>query len=216
MKIAVLGTGMVGNTIGTKLVELGHDVKMGARAATNEKAAAWAKGAGAKASHGTFGDAAAFGELVFNCTSGTGALAALGQAGEKNLAGKVLVDISNPLDFSKGMPPVLSVCNDSSLGEQIQKAFPQTKVVKTLNTVNSGLMINAGKLKGADHTMFLCGNDGAAKGKVREILTSWFGWQDVLDLGDITMARGTEMYLPLWLRMYGALKTADFNVKVVR
>ena len=216
MKIAVLGTGMVGATVGGKLVELGHDVKMGSRSAGNEKAAAWVKQSGKGASSGTYADAAVHGEVVFNCTSGLGALDALTAAGDKNLAGKVVVDISNPLDFSKGMPPTLSVCNDTSLGEKLQQAFPAARIVKTLNTVNAGLMINPGKLKGGDHTMFLCGDNADAKATARRILVEWFGWQDVLDLGGIAMARGTEMYLPLWLRMWGALKTPDFNVKVVR
>ena len=136
-------------------------------------------------------------------------------AGAANLDGKVLVDISNPLDFSKGMPPSLLVCNTDSLGEQVQRAFPGAKVVKTLNTVNAELMVDASKVKG-EHTLFMAGNDAGAKNQVRQVLTEWFGWKDVLDLGDITMARGTEMYLPLWVRMYGALQTPHFNIKVVR
>jgi len=216
MKIAVLGTGMVGNSIGNKLVSLGHEVKMGSRTANNEKAVAWTREAGAKASQGTFADAAAFGELVFVCTSGAGTLEALNAAGAGNLAGKVVVDISNPLDFSKGMPPSLFTRSDESLGEQVQKAFPDAKVVKTLNTVNCELMVNPGKLAGGEHDMFIAGNDAAAKGKVVELLKGWFGWKNVHDLGDISAARGTEMYLPLWLRLWGSLKTADFNLKVVR
>lgn len=216
MKIAVLGTGMVGDAIATKLAQLGHEVRMGAREAKNEKAAAWAAKAGARASHGTFADAAAFGELVFHCTAGVTALDALRAAGEDNLAGKVLVDVSNPLDFSKGMPPSLFVAITDSLGEQIQRAFPRTKVVKTLNTVNCQLMVDPGKLAGGDHDLFLSGNDAEAKGKVRTLLVEGFGWKRVVDLGDITTARGTEAYLPLWLRMWGALGTADFNVKIVR
>src|SRR3954470_2205060 len=137
MKLGVFGTGMVGSTIATKLAQLGHEVKMGSRAAGNAKAVEWAKAAGGKASQGTFADAAAFGEVLFNCTSGGASLAALQAAGATNLAGKVLVDVSNPLDFSKGMPPTLSVCNTDSLGEQIQRAFPDAKVVKALNTVNA-------------------------------------------------------------------------------
>ncbi|MGZ3424664.1 MAG: NADPH-dependent F420 reductase [Polyangiales bacterium] len=216
MKIAVLGTGMVGETIGSKLVSLGHEVKMGARSATNEKAAAWAKKAGAKASHGTFADAAAFGELVFNCTKGEVSVEVVKQAGKANLAGKVLVDISNPLDFSKGMPPTLTVSNTDSVGEQLQRELPDTKVVKALNTINCFLMVDPQSLAGGDHTAFVSGNDASAKGRVKEIMEGWFGWKHVVDLGDISTARGTEMYLPLWLRMYGALQTPNFNIKVVR
>ncbi|HVZ75401.1 MAG TPA: NAD(P)-binding domain-containing protein [Polyangia bacterium] len=214
MKIAVLGTGMVGNTIATKLVELGHEVKMGSRTADNAKAAEWVKAAGPKASQGTFADAAAFGELAFNCTSGVGALPAT-QAAAKGLAGKVLIDVTNPLDFSKGMPPSLSVANTDSLAEQIQRALPETKVVKALNTMNCKLMVNPSLLAGA-HDAFLCGNDAGAKGKVKEILEGWFGWKTVHDLGDLSAARGQEMFVILWVRLMGALQTPMFNVHLVR
>jgi predicted dinucleotide-binding enzyme len=188
---------------------------MGARDANNDKAAAWAKASGAKASQGTFADAAAFGELLFNCTSGAGALAALAAAGKQNLAGKILVDVTNPLDFSKGMPPSLLVCNTDSLGEQIQRAYPDTKVVKTLNTTNCQIMVDASLLKG-EHDMFMSGNDAAAKGKVAEILQGWFGWKNVIDLGDLTAARGQEMFVILWVRLYGTLGTPNFNIHVAR
>jgi 8-hydroxy-5-deazaflavin:NADPH oxidoreductase len=215
MKIAVLGTGMVGNTIGSKLIQLGHEVKMGSRSAGSEKAAEWVKSSGAKASQGTFADAAAFGEVIFNCTSGMGTLEALKQAGEKNLEGKVIIDIANPLDFSKGMPPTLSVCNDDSLGEQVQRAFPGSKVVKTLNTMNCKIMVEPSLVPG-DHDVFVSGNDAAAKAMVTDILKSWFGWKNVIDLGDITTARGTEQLLPVWIRLWGALKTSNFNFKIVK
>jgi len=216
MKIAVLGTGMVGETIASKLVQLGHDVMMGSRTANNEKAAAWVKKAGKGASQGTFADAARHGEIAFNCTAGVGSLEALKAAGADNLKGKVLLDIANPLDFSKGMPPRILVNPDDSLGEQIQRAFPDTKVVKTLNTVNCMLMVDAGRVAGGDHTMFLAGNDAQAKGRVAEILRGWFGWKHLLDLGDLSAARGMEWYLGLWVRSWGALGTGDFNVKVVK
>src|ERR1051325_6808748 len=172
MKIAVLGTGNVGNTIATKLIQLGHEVKMGSRTANNEKAGAWVKSMNSpKASQGTFAEAAAFGEMIFNCTSGAASLEALKTAGEKNLDGKILLDIANPLDFSKGMPPTLTVCNTDSLAEQIQRAFPGTKVVKTLNTMNCKLMVDPTLVKG-EHDVFLCGNDADAKNKAVEILKS--------------------------------------------
>ncbi|MFN7132128.1 MAG: NADPH-dependent F420 reductase [Myxococcales bacterium] len=216
MKIGVLGTGMVGATIANKLVQLGHEVKMGSRSAGNEKAVAWTKSAGPQASEGTFADAAAFGELLFNCTQGSGTLAALEQAGAANLAGKILIDVSNPLDFSKGMPPTLFTGNTDSLAEQIQRAYPDLKVVKALNTINCELMVNPQRLAGGEHVSFISGNDAAAKGRVNEVLRGWFGWKHVVDLGDISTARGTEQYLPLWLRLWGALKTPEFNVQIVR
>jgi predicted dinucleotide-binding enzyme len=214
MKIGVIGTGVVGNALGTKLSQLGHEVKMGARVAGNENAVAWAKAAGPKASQGTFADAAAFGDLLLNCTGGANSLAALQAAGAKNMAGKLLIDVSNPLDFSRGMPPTLTVTNTDSLGEQIQRAFPETKVVKALNTVANTVMINPGLLAG-DHDLFICGNDAAAKAQVTEILKGWFGWQTVVDVGDITAARATEGVLPLWVRLYGKFQTPLFNFHIV-
>ncbi len=216
MKIAVFGTGTVGNTIGSKLIELGHSVMMGSRSADNEKANAFVAQHSGRAKAGTYEDAAGFGEIIFNCTAGVGSKEALQMAGEKNINGKIIVDIANPLDFSGGMPPSLAIVNTNSLGEEIQNSFPKTKVVKTLNTMWCGLMVNPGMLNGGDHQVFICGNDADAKGKVSEILRS-FGWQDknILDLGDITKARGTEMYLPLWLSIYGATNNGAFNIKII-
>ena len=216
MKIAVLGTGMVGDTIGSKLIETGHVVMMGSRTVDNEKARAFVAKHKANASAGTFADAAAFGDMIFNCTSGGGSIEALQLAGESNLDGKIIVDISNPLDFSKGMPPTLSIVNTNSLGEEIQKTFPAVKVVKTLNTLWCGLMVNPAMINSGDHHIFMSGNDADAKQQVKEILKS-FGWfeKNILDLGGITTARGTEMYLPLWLSIYGATNNGAFNIKIV-
>lgn len=217
MKIGVLGTGTVGATIGSRLIALGHDVKMGSRTSDNEKAVEWVAKNGGKASQGTFEAAAAFGELLFNCTMGAASIEVLNQAGPANLRGKVLIDVSNPLDFSQGMPPSLTVCNTNSLGEEIQKAFPELKVVKALNTMWCGLMVDPNMLQEGDHTVFMSGDDEGAKVKAREILHA-FGWKDenILDLGGISTARGTEMLLPIWLRTWGALGTGVFNFKLVK
>jgi 8-hydroxy-5-deazaflavin:NADPH oxidoreductase len=216
MKVAVLGTGMVGSTIGSKLIELGHQVMMGSRTANNEKAVAFVAQSNGKATAGTFADAAAFGEIIFNCTSGGASIDALKLAGEANLTNKVMVDIANPLDFSKGQPATLSFSNTTSLGEEIQNKFPTAKVVKALNTMWCGLMVNPAMIGNADHTTFISGNDADAKTIVKDILKS-FGWfeKNILDLGDITTARGTEMYLPLWLRIWGATQNGAFNIKIV-
>jgi predicted dinucleotide-binding enzyme len=216
MKLGVLGTGVVGQTIGSKLVALGHEVVMGAREAGNPKAAEWVAKAGPGAAHGTFADAAAAGELLFNCTSGAASLEVLRAATHANLRGKILVDVSNPLDFSKGFPPSLFIPSGDSLSEQIQRAFPELKVVKALNTMSAPVMVDPGSLAGGDHDVFVCGNDDGAKGRVTEILRGWFGWKNVVDLGDLTAARGTEGYLLLWLRLFGAVKSPMFNVKLVR
>lgn len=216
MRIGVLGTGMVGKAIGTRLVDLGHEVRMGSRRAGNEKATAWVADVGEGASEGDFAAAAAHGELVFNCTAGAASLDALDAAGERNLAGKVLVDAANPLDFSQGMPPSLAIANTDSLGERIQASFPAARVVKALNTVNCEVMVDPAAVPG-DHAVFVCGNDEGAKGEVTDLLGS-FGWpaERTIDLGDISAARGVEMYLPLWLRIMGALGTARFNIAVNR
>ena len=216
-KIGILGTGAVGETIGSKLIELGHQVMIGSRTATNEKALEFVSKHGSEnALTGTFADAAAFGEIIFNCTKGLYSLEALDMAGKNNLKDKILVDVSNPLDFSKGMPPSLTFANTNSLGEEIQKAFPESKVVKALNTMWCGIMVNPGMINGGDHNTFLSGNDESAKNEVKGILES-FGWTEnnIIDLGDITTSRGTEMYLALWVRVLGATNSGAFNIKIV-
>ncbi len=214
MKIAVLGTGMVGNTIGNKLIQLGHQVMMGSRTADNEKAKLWVNNNGSNASQGTFADAAKFGEMIFLCTKGEATLDVLRMAGLSLFNGKTVIDISNPLDFSKGMPPSMFICNTNSLGEEVQKLIPDAYVVKTLNIVNCEVMVNANKSNG-DPTMFMSGNNQEAKSAASKILED-FGWKDIIDLGDITTARGTEMMLPIWLRTYMATKNGYIAFKVVR
>ena len=227
MKIGVLGTGVVGQTLAAKLAELGHDVMIGTRDVAKTLArtepgpygtpsfSAWRQ-EHQEVRVGSFDDAAAYGEIVINATSGNGTMSALRSAEEQHLDGKILIDASNPLDFSLGMPPTLAICNTDSIGEQIQRVYERAKVVKALNTVTAFLMVNPALVANADHTLFLCGNDSGAKAQVTAWLREWFGWRDVLDLGDISSARGMEMYLPLWLRMLGALGTAMINVKVVK
>ena len=202
MRIGVLGTGNVGRTIAAKLVELDHDVRVGSRTAKEDAV--------------TFADAAGHGELLFNCTAGDKSLEALRMAEADNLAGKILVDVANPLDFSRGMPPILAVCNADSLGEEIQRLFPRVKVVKALNTVTCTVMVDPSLLRG-EHDVFVCGNDEGAKTEVRELVRA-FGWptENIIDLGDITGARGMEMYLPLWIRLMDVVGGATFNIKVTR
>lgn len=216
MRVAVLGTGAAGRAIATRLLQLGHEVTMGSRSADGEALGEWLAVAGEGAKGGTFGEAAANSELIFNCTAGTASLEVLTSAGAESLAGKTLVDVANPLDFSAGFPPRLSVCNDDSLAEQIQAAFPETRVVKSLNTVNSAVMVDPGRVRG-DHSIFVCGDDEAAKAQVRALLEA-FGWppDSILDLGDLSGARAAEMYVALWVRLYGTLDSADFNIAIAR
>ena len=226
MKIAVLGTGMVGRAIAGRAAALGNDVAIGTRdpqatlARTESDQMGNAPYSAWQAEHEDvallpFAEAAAHGELVVNATSGGSSLEVLRLAGAENLAGKVLVDIANPLDFSNGFPPTLSVKDTDSLAEQIQRAFPDAKVVKTLNTLNAVLMVDPAELAGGDHTIFVSGDDAEAKATATELLRS-FGWQDIIDLGDLSTARGTEMLLPVWLRLMNALGTPAFNFKIVR
>ncbi|MFZ0013680.1 MAG: NAD(P)-binding domain-containing protein [Acidimicrobiia bacterium] len=226
MKIAVLGTGPVGQTVAAKLDELDHQVTVGTRdpeetmARTdpdnfgNPPFAVWVS-QHSDVSIATLTEATADAELIVNATNGAGSMKALEGAGEENLAGKVLIDLANPLDFSQGMPPSLFASNTDSLGEQIQRRFPDVRVVKTLNTMNAYLMVDPKQLAGGDHTVFISGDDADAKNQVTGLLES-LGWSDIVDLGDITTARGTEMYLPLWLRIMGATQNPMFNIKVVR
>src|SRR5262245_5655690 len=217
MRIAILGTGIVGTTIGSKLVRSGHEVMLGSRTHDNEKAMTWANSAGPGAAHGTFADAATFSEVLFNCTRAVNTLEVLERAGADKLGNRILIDLSNPLAFSPGELPTLTVVNTDSQGEQIQRAFPDLRVVKTLNTLNAALMVNPGALPG-EHNIFMSGNDADAKAQVRRWLGEWFGWksESIIDLGDITTARGAEMIMPLWLRLMATFKTPMFNFHIVR
>lgn len=227
MKISVLGTGVVGQTIAGKLNELNHDVFMGTRNAektnTNTQVnqmsgasfADWHKNnTGIQVLN--FEDIPSNTDLFVNATSGYGSIHALQAVGKEKLKGKTVLDISNPLDFSQGFPPSLFVSNTDSLGEQIQKEFPESNIVKGLSTMNAFLMVNPSSLT-EDHTVIISGNNENAKNEVSNLLIS-FGWKasNIIDLGDITTARGTEMYLALWVRLYGALGTGNFNIKIVK
>ena len=213
MKIGLLGSGNVGQTIGSKLVQLGHDVMMGSRDAANPKAIAWAKKEGHNALYGTFMNAAAFGEIIINCTLGSVSLDALRLAGEENLKDKILIDTANPLDYSTDIW-TLTVCNTDFLGEQIQRAFPEAKVVKTLNTVNYNIMADPRKLP-EKTDIFVSGNDIDAKATVIAMLRDWFGWKSIIDLGDISTSRGVEMFVVLWQNLRDAVSSPRFNIKVV-
>ena len=226
MKIAVLGTGMVGRAVAAKLSALGHDTTVGTRDPQSTLARTEPDGMGNppfsawQAEHPavplvTFAEAAEQADLVVNATNGGVSVEVLNLAGAANLAGKVLLDIANPLDFSQGFPPTLFVKDTDSLGETIQRAFPEAKVVKSLNTMTAALMVEPGLAAGGDHSVFVSGNDEAAKEAVIELLKS-IGHTDVIDLGDLSTARGTEMLLPVWLRLMGALGTPYFNFKIAR
>ncbi len=225
MKIAVLGTGVVGKAHAAKLAKLGHDVVMGTQNteqtlaktdkdyAGNPPVAEWLE-AHDKVVLKTFAEAAKHGEIIVNALSGQVAVAALKKL-EDVISSKVLIDITNPLDFSQGMPPSLFVSNTDSLGEQIQQALPKAKVVKAFNTMNANIQVDPKSLAGGDHHIFICGNEKEAKDQVIELMKG-YGWENIIDLGDITSSRGTEMFLPLWLRLMGILGTPQFNIKIAK
>src|SRR5215211_7521245 len=205
MQIGILGSGVTGQTIGSKLVQLGDEA--------NPASVAWANDAGQHALYGTFMNAATFGEIIFNCTLGMVSLNALQMAGAENLKGKILVDTANPIDRSTDVW-TLTVCNTDSLGEQIQRAFPQSRVVKTLNTVNANVMVDPAKLLEKTH-VFVSGDDIEAKAIVVRILRDWFGWKEIIDLGGIETSRSVEMYVLLWHSLRNAISSQRFNIKVV-
>jgi 8-hydroxy-5-deazaflavin:NADPH oxidoreductase len=226
MNIGILGTGMVGQVVGAALAAKGHTVMIGTRDVQKSLASTEPNGYGMPAfglwhkdnQHikvGTFAEAAKFGEVLVNATSGLGSLEALNMAGADNLGSKVLIDIANELDFSKGMPPRALANDTRSLGEDIQTAFPNLKVVKTLNTMSAFVMVNAALVDNGNSTVFINGNDANAKAQVSEILKS-FGWHDIMDLGDITASRSVEMLLPVWLKSWGVIGNTPFNFKIAR
>jgi 8-hydroxy-5-deazaflavin:NADPH oxidoreductase len=206
MKIGILGTGDVGRALGKGFLALGHEVKLGARDAKNEKAAAWVKENGDKASAGTFTDAAAFGELIVLATLGAGNKAAIEQARPDNLKGKILIDATNPLDFSRGFPPTLALSGNDSGGEQVQRLASGAKVVKAFNIVGNAHMFKP-SFPGGPPDMFICGNDDGAKKQVTELLQE-FGW-NTTDIGGIEGSRYLEAMCMVWV-MYAA-RTNQWN-----
>lgn len=226
MDIGIFGTGVVGRTLAAKLNHVGNDVMIGTRnvAATMARTEPTPYGAppfsqwlndNPSIALGTFEQTSAYGSVVINATKGVGAIDAVGVAARADLEGKILIDLSNPLDFTNGFPPSLFVCNTDSLAEQIQRALPHVRVVKTLNIVNCNVMVDPGVIADGDHQMFVCGDDPEARASVAGYLKEWFGWKEVIDIGDLTAARAMEMMLPIWLRLSEALRTAAIGWKAV-
>lgn len=223
MKIGIIGSGVVAQTLGTKWIGLGHDVAIGTRDPNKlddkkmlgTTLREWRAQTENRGKILTFQEAAAHGDLLVNATSGQVSVEALRLAGAGKLGGKILIDVANELDTSHGMPPRALASQDHCLGEKIQAEFPNLKVVKTLNTINALVMVNPKGVAGGDHTVFVSGNDAGAKNQVKELLNG-FGWTDVLDLGDISTARGPEMYMAMWIRLWGATGTGNLNIKVQR
>lgn len=228
MKVGILGSGIVGQTIGAKLVSQGHDVLLGTREPSDmdrprgmggmgAPLSQWLQAGGKGCRIGTFAEAARHGELIIHSTAGEVAMEAIRMAGQENLRGKVVLDTSNDLDLSRGFPPSTRATDypSGSVGVKLQQALPESHVVKALNTMTAFIMVDPGQLAGGDHTVFISGNDAAAKQKVTELLQSW-GWKDVFDTGDINTATGPEMLFALWTKAFGRLGRVPFNFKVVR
>lgn len=225
MNIGILGTGVVGRTLAVKLHNVGHNIMIGTRnvAATMERTESGSAGPFSawlndypSIALGTFEQTSAYGEVIINATKGTDAIDAVGIGGQAHLDGKILIDLSNPLDYSNGFPPSLFVCNTDSLAEQIQRALPRARVVKTLNIVNCTVMVDPGMIADGNHQMFVCGDDPDARAEVAGYLKEWFGWKEVIDIGDLAAARAMEMMLPIWLRLYKALGTTAIGWNIVR
>jgi predicted dinucleotide-binding enzyme len=216
MRIGVLGTGIVGTTLASRLVKNGHLVRLGSRTVDNVAAAQWVAGHPDVSGQGTFASVAGWAELVINATGGLVSLEVLAAAGAHGLAGKVLIDVANPLDFSAGFPPTVVAHDGLSLGEQIQLAFPDALVVKSLNTMNADVMVHPRSLSGS-HSVFVASDHSEAKQIVSALLQE-FGWTpgEIVDAGGISASRGLELYLPLWLSLMGAMGSSHFNVAVVR
>ncbi len=213
MRIAVIGTGHAGRTLAQGFQRTGHDVVVGTR--DPDATRAREEWLGLDVPLAALGMVAADADLVVNVTNGGASLAALGEVGSDHLAGKVILDVANPLDFSQGFPPTLSVKDTDSLAEQIQRAFPDARVVKSLNTVTASVMVDPSTVGDGDTTVFVAGDDEEARQQVSELLRE-LGWLDIVELDGLQNARGLEMWLPLWVRLMGALGTGEFNIKLVR
>jgi predicted dinucleotide-binding enzyme len=218
MKIGILGSGSVGAALATALINKGHTVMMGSRSARNEKAQDWIKKAGRGALAGTFNEAAGFSDLFFICVNGEFAADIAKELAPENVTSKIVIDLTNPLDFSQGNPPrILEQYVNISLGETLQQLLPHSYVIKTLNTINYKLMVDAREVNDGKHDLFLCGNDAMAKNQVKHFLVDNFHWrpESLIDLGDIKSARAMEAIVPFWVQVYRFIGTPLFNFKIV-
>jgi 8-hydroxy-5-deazaflavin:NADPH oxidoreductase len=219
MKIGVLGTGAVGEAIGSALINKGHSVMMGSRTAGNEKSKEWRKKNGDHAFEGDFAEASVYGDLIFLCLNGAYAYDVVKELSSSDLANRIVVDVTNPLDFTQGMPPkIIEQFQGVSLGEQLQELLPHSFIVKALNTVNYKLMVDARLVNSASHNLFICGDDSTAKNQVKHFLVDNFYWkpESLVDLGGIKSARCTEAIVPFWVLVWQSLGTPLFNFKVVQ
>ena len=215
MKVGILGSGSVGKVLGGGFAALGHEVMMGTREPEREDVKAWSKKAGGKTSAGSFAEAAGFGEVVVLATAWSGTANAIELAEPANLAGKVVIDTTNPLDFSvPDSPPLLAIGGNDSAGERVQRWMPEARVVKAFNHVGNADMVDP-KYTDGPPTMFYCGNDDAAKKVVGKVLAD-FGWKDPVDLGGIESARYTEPLAMIWITYYFRTGKGGHAFKLIR
>lgn len=198
MKIGIIGSGIVGQQLGNGFIKLGHQVKIGTR--EEAKLVEWKNSAGENAGTGSFQDAALFGEVIVIATNWAGTMNAIKLAGVENFSNKIVIDVTNPLDFSQGVPPKFAVALGSSGGEQIQNMLQGARVVKAFNTISAFIMVNAPREEGVPD-LFIAGNDKEAKAFVNDVALQW-GWGSVIDIGDISQSFFLEAFAHLWI-IYG-------------
>jgi 8-hydroxy-5-deazaflavin:NADPH oxidoreductase len=213
MRVGVLGTGEVARRLAAGFRSRGHDVMIGSRDPDKPELREWLSGDGAGVEAGTFAQAAAYGELLVLAVLGNAAEDAIAQAGPENFAGKVVIDVMNPLDFSGGFPPKLSISGEDSLGERVQRALPEAKVVKAFNTIGSPYFVDPSFSEGRP-TMLIAGDDEEAKRIVTDVLAD-FGWTHTVDIGGIAGSRELEAICILWVKIGGARGAWDHGFSLL-
>jgi 8-hydroxy-5-deazaflavin:NADPH oxidoreductase len=212
-RVGVLGSGDVGRRLASGFRSRGHDVMIGSRHPGKPELHEWLSGDGTGIAAGTFAEAAAHGELIVLAVLGSAAEEAIADAGPKNFGGKVVIDATNPLDFSGGFPPKLSVTGADSLGERVQRALPDAKVVKAFNTIGNPYFVDPSFSEGQP-TMLIAGDDEGAKHTVRDVLAD-FGWSDVVDIGGIEGSRELEAICIVWVKIGGTRGSWDHGFKLL-
>jgi 8-hydroxy-5-deazaflavin:NADPH oxidoreductase len=212
-RVGVLGSGVVGQQLAIGFSGCGHDVMIGTRDPDKPELREWLSGDGAGIRPGSFQEVGAHGELLVLAVLGDAAEQAIAAAGRENFSGKVVIDAMNPLDFSGGFPPKLSITGEDSLGERVQRALPEARVVKAFNTIGNQYFVNP-QFSDGQPTMLIAGDDDQAKGTVTDLLAD-FGWSDVVDLGGIEGSRELEAICIAWVKLIGVRGSADHGFQLL-
>ena len=213
MRVGVLGSGEVGRCLAAGFSGRGHEVMIGSRDPAKAELREWLAGDGSGIEVGTFAETAAHGELLVLAVLGNAAEEAIADAGPDNFKGKIVIDAMNPLDFSGGFPPKLSIAGEDSLGERVQRALPEARVVKAFNTIGNPYFVDPSFSEGQP-TMLIAGDDQSAKDTVRDVLTD-FGWSDTVDIGGIEGSRELEAICVVWVKIGGARGAWDHGFKLL-